>query len=220
MTENPLPNMTVEVVSDAVCPWCWIGKRHLEKATDALSGRVAVQTVWRPFELNQDMPKGGMERSAYRLRKFGSLDFSAQLDARVAEAGRAAGLDFRHDLMKWTPNTIDCHRLIWFAGREGKQEQVVEGLFQAYFHEGRNIGDLAMMTDIAEKAGLDRARVEKLLESDEGQDEVMRELAKARHLGISGVPTFLIGGEPVISGAAPPETLAQAIASAAQMQPT
>lgn len=216
MIDNRLPTVKVEVVSDAVCPWCWIGKRHLERAAALLASEMTVATIWKPFELNQDMPKGGMERSAYRLRKFGSLDFSAQLDARVAEAGRAAELGFRHDLMKWTPNTIDCHRLIWFAGREGTQEAVVEGLFNAYFSEGRNIGDWTVMADIAEAAGLDRARVDAMLASGEGSEEVAKELAEARELGISGVPTFLVGGEPLIAGAAPPETLAGAIAGVAQ----
>jgi predicted DsbA family dithiol-disulfide isomerase len=208
-------SVRVEVVSDAICPWCWIGKRHLERAAERLAGEIRVETVWKPFELNQDMPKGGMERSAYRLRKFGSLDFSAQLDAQVAEAGRAAGLDFRHDLMKWTPNTIDCHRLIWYAGQIDKQDAFVEDLFQAYFSEGRNIGDPIVLMDIAEKQGLERSRVEALLAGDEGTKEVERELGRARSLGISGVPTFLMGGSPAVSGAAPSEMLAQAIAEMA-----
>ncbi len=104
MTTTDRPPVTVEIISDAICPWCWIGKRNLERAALTLrESGIAFQTVWRPFELNPDMPKGGVERAAYRLRKFGSLDFSAQLDARVAEVGRAAGLNFRHDLMQWTP---------------------------------------------------------------------------------------------------------------------
>lgn len=210
------PTVTVEVVSDAICPWCWIGKRNLEIAADQLGGHPAVDVVWKPFELNPDMPAGGVERKTYRRQKFGSLDFSNHLDAQVAEKGRAAGLTFRHDLMGWTPNTVDCHRLIRFAGEQGRQNEVVEGLFQAYFNQGRNIGDPAVMADIAEAAGLDRQKVLAMLESGEGREAVEAELAEARARGISGVPTYMIGGVPVMSGAAPPELLARAIAEAAQ----
>jgi predicted DsbA family dithiol-disulfide isomerase len=207
--------VTVEIVSDAICPWCWIGKRHLESAAALLGEDVAIETVWKPFELKPDMPKGGVERSEYRRRKFGSLEVSERLDAQVAEKGRAAGLNFRHDLMQWTPNTIDCHRLIRFAGIEGRQDAMVEALFQAYFAEGRNIGDHGVMADIAESAGLDRGRVEAMLASGEGAGEVHEELIRANGMGITGVPTFMIGGQPICSGAAPPEMLARAIAEAA-----
>lgn len=212
---NAARTVTVEIVSDAICPWCWIGKRNLESAAGLLGDQVAIETVWKPFELNPDMPQGGVERSEYRRRKFGSLEVSGRLDAQVAEKGRAAGLNFRHDLMEWTPNTIDCHRLIRFAGNEGRQDALVEALFQAYFAEGRNIGDHGVMADIAEGAGLDRSRVEAMLESGEGADDVHEELIRARQMGISGVPTFMIGGQPICSGAAPPEMLAHAIAEAA-----
>ena len=215
MTSPSIPTITVEIVSDAICPWCWIGKRRLEGAAAILDGKVAIETAWKPFELNPDMPKGGVERQAYRLRNFGSLDFSAQLDARVAEAGRSVGLDFRHDLMKWTPNTFDCHRLIWLAGCEGRQDEVVEGLFQAYFHDGRNIGDPGIMADVAEAAGSKRAEVEAFLASNAGADEVTRELAMKRAMGIEGVPTFFVNGTPLVSGAAPSELLARAIGEAA-----
>lgn len=213
MTANG-PAVTIEIISDAICPWCWIGKHHLERAIALLDGKVAVTQLWRPFELNPDMPKGGVERSLYRMRKFGSLEHSARLDARVAEAGRAAGLEFHHDLMRWTPNTFDCHRLIWFAGKDGPQDALVEALFRAYFMEGRNIGDHAVMADIAEAAGLDRIRVEALLGGSEGSTEVAEELARGRRLGVNGVPTFVIGGVPVVSGAAPAGMLADEIARA------
>jgi len=214
MSEAPT-QVTVEVVSDAICPWCWIGKRHLEQAEDILAGQFAVRKVWKPFELNPDMPEAGVARKVYRQRKFGSLDFSEQLDAQVREKGRAAGLEFRHDLMEWTPNTVDCHRLIWFSGQEGRQNDVVERLFSAYFNEGRNIGDWDIMTQLASEAGLNRDRVRALLESGEGAKEVSAELAKAREMGISGVPTFMVDGQPLMSGAAPPQLLASTIAEAA-----
>src|SRR5688572_28737601 len=117
-----LPSLDIEVVSDAICPWCWIGKRQLEHARALLEGPLALKIVWRPFELNPGMPKDGVPRRVYRQAKFGSLDYSDRLGARVDEAGRAAGLEFRSDRIGWTPNTFDVHRLIWLAGEKGVQE--------------------------------------------------------------------------------------------------
>jgi predicted DsbA family dithiol-disulfide isomerase len=217
MTASNPPSVTVEIISDAICPWCWIGKHHLETAAARLADKVAIIQRWKPFELNPDMPKAGVDRSLYRTRKFGSLDYSAQLDARVAAAGKAAGLEFRHDLMRWTPNTFDCHRLIWFAGREGHQVELVEGLFRAYFMDGRNVGDAAVMAEVAAAAGLERGRVEAFLAGEEGRTEVAEELAHGRRLGVNGVPTFVIAGVPVVSGAVPPELLVRAITQAARI---
>ena len=121
-------NLTIEVISDAICPWCWVGKRRLDRALAALSSEISATVTWRPFELNPDMPKEGLDRRAYRSRKFGSWEHSQALDAQVAAAAKAESLDFRHDRMERTPNTINAHRLIWLAGRGGKQDAVVEGL--------------------------------------------------------------------------------------------
>lgn len=203
-----LPSLNIEVVSDAICPWCWIGKRQLERARALLDGRLAVKITWRPFELNPGMPKEGVPRRVYRQAKFGSLDYSNKLDARVAEAGRAAGLEFRFDQVGWTPNTFDAHRLIWLAGEKGAQEAVVEALFQAYFHEGRNVGEMAVLADAAQAAGLDGGKVGKLLAGGAGGAETREELERARDLGIDSVPTIVFKGEPLISGAAPAEQLA------------
>ncbi|WP_088345906.1 MULTISPECIES: DsbA family oxidoreductase [Rhodomicrobium] len=219
MASSP-PTITVEIISDAICPWCWIGKRRIEEASRLLAGKLGVTVVWKPLQLNPDMPKAGVDRALYRQRKFGSADHSAQLDARVAEAGRSAGLEFRHDLMRWTPNTVDCHRLIWLAGREGCQDAVVEGLFQAYFVQGRNIGDAETMADIGEAAGLDRDRVLALLAGEEGAAEVAQELAAARRVGISGVPTFVVDGMPIVAGAAPAEMLAAELLEALERRKT
>lgn len=206
----------VEIVSDAVCPWCWIGKRCLEAAETILRDKITLETIWKPFELNAGMPPEGLPREQYRKMKFGSLDYSRRLDRQVAEAGDDAGLDFRHDLMTWTPNTIQCHRLIWLARREGKQDKLVENLFRAYFHEGKNIGERDVMLEAAEAAGIDRAEAERFLNSDEGRSEIMQELDHARQAGISGVPTFIVNGEPVISGAVPHDMLARAILAAVE----
>jgi hypothetical protein len=127
--------LAIEVISDAICPWCWVAKRRLDRVIAALSPHVAASVTWRPFELNPEMPKAGIDRRAYRSAKFGSWQRSQALDAQVAAAGRPDGLVFNHDRMERTPNTIDAHRLIRLAGQERKQAEIVEGLFAAYFDE-------------------------------------------------------------------------------------
>lgn len=194
-------NLTIEVISDAICPWCWVGKRRLDRALAALSPEISATITWRPFELNPDMPKEGLDRRAYRSRKFGSWERSQGLDAQVAAAAKADGLDFRHDRMERTPNTIDAHRLIWLAGREGKQDAVVEGLFSAYFHEGRDVGASDVLVEVGSGAGLDPARISAMLASDEGLNEVAAELDRAGRLRVSGVPTVVVNGRPLFSGA-------------------
>jgi predicted DsbA family dithiol-disulfide isomerase len=162
---------------------------------------ISATVTWRPFELNPDMPKVGLDRRAYRSRKFGSWERSQALDAQVAAAARADGLDFRHDRMERTPNTVDAHRLICLARREGKQEAVVEGLFSAYFHDGCDVGASEVLVAVGSVAGLDPARVSAMLASDEGLNEVAAELDRARRLGVSGVPTVVVNGRPLFSGA-------------------
>jgi predicted DsbA family dithiol-disulfide isomerase len=204
----------IDVVSDAICPWCWIGKRHLEQALASLAEeeegeRFAVH--WRPFQLNPDMPREGVERAAYRAAKFGSLERSRELDAQVAAAGAAAGLEFRFDRQQRTPNTVDAHRLIRRAGEAGgaaRQEAVVEGLFRAYFQDGRDIGDRAVLADVASGTVLEG--VASFLASPEGEAEVRAEDAGFRRLGISGVPSFALAGHMLFSGAVPPERMAEA----------
>lgn len=193
--------LRIEIVSDAICPWCWVAKRRLERALASLAPEITADITWRPFELNPDMPKGGLDRRAYRSRKFGSWEQSQALDAQVAAAAKPDGLEFRHDRMERTPNTIDAHRLIWLGGREGVQNAVVEGVFAAYFRDGRDIGDAAVLADVGAKAGLDRARVVTMLGSDEGLAEVKAELSRAAGLRVSSVPTVLVGGVALFSGA-------------------
>src|SRR6195952_4252548 len=128
----------IDIVSDAICPWCYVGKRHLEQALATLANEGLVfQVHWNPFQLNPDMPKEGRDRAAYRAWKFGSAEKAAALDQRITEAAAAAGLAFRTDLMTRTPNTIDAHRLIWLAGQNGVQDAAMEAAFKAYFVEGR-----------------------------------------------------------------------------------
>jgi predicted DsbA family dithiol-disulfide isomerase len=200
--------LAVEVISDAICPWCWVAKRRLDRALEALAPDITASVTWRPFELNPGMPKAGVDRHAYRSAKFGSWQRSQALDAQVAEAGRSDGLVFNHDKMERTPNTVDAHRLIWLAGQLRKQDAVVEGLFAAYFNEGRDVGDQAVLADVGASAGLDRAMILAMLSSDEGQAEVQSELQRAMSLRVSGVPTVLVDGVPLFSGAIRAELMA------------
>jgi predicted DsbA family dithiol-disulfide isomerase len=200
----------IEVVSDVVCPWCFIGKRRLEKAL-ALLGRPAAQVRWKAFQLNPDAPKEGMNRQAYRTRKFGSLAYSQQLEARVADAGREDGIDFHFDRIERTPNTFDAHRLIWLAAREGVQNETVENLFRAYFIEAEDVGSPSVLTRIGTESGLDKGSVEELLSGDLGASEIVADELQARTQGVSGVPTFFVDGVPVASGAQKPELLASVL---------
>ena len=203
----------IDVVSDAICPWCWIGKRNLEGAL-AMLAEVGerFEVHWRPFQLNPDMPREGVERDAYRAAKFGSLERSRELDAQVAAAGAAAGLEFRHDRMRRTPNTLDAHRLIRQAGAQGAavQNAVVEALFRTYFQQGRDVGDRAVLAAIAGEAGMDAAKAAAFLASGATEEEVRAEDAGFRRLGLSGVPSFALEGHVLFSGAMPAEQMALA----------
>ena len=204
--------LTIDVISDVICPWCFIGKRRLEKALD---GRPAT-VRWHPFQLNPDMPREGIDRKSYRIKKFGSWERSQELDAQVAAAGRGEGIAFNFDRMGRTPNTIDSHRIIWLAGERGVQDAVVEALFQAYFTDGRDLSDRATLAAIAAEAGLDRANVNELLAGDRGLDIVRAGEEKARSLGVSGVPFFVVDGRVALSGAQPPELFLQAFEQAGE----
>lgn len=193
--------LDLTIVSDVICPWCYVAKRRLEKALELVGPSLQVRVCWRPFELNPQMPKAGLDRRTYRSKKFGSWDASLRLDAQVTAAGAEDGLAFRHDLMSRTPNTFDAHRLIWLAGQEGAQDAVVEALFRAYFSEGRDVGDHGVLADLAETAGLNRSRVVTMLDDNTGSSEVSDEERAARMAGISGVPTFIANGQALFSGA-------------------
>ncbi len=203
----------IDVISDAICPWCWIGKAHLDAALEELRGEgLEFRVRWLPFQLNPDMPEDGVERAAYRAQKFGSLARSRELDAQVAEAGRAAGLDFRHELMARTPNTVAAHRVIRAAEQDGVQDAVVTGLFRAYFHDGRDIGDAATLDAIAAEAGLPGMAA--MLAGEDHRDAVLAEDMAARRGGISGVPSFLMDRHLLFSGAMPGPRMAEAFRQA------
>jgi predicted DsbA family dithiol-disulfide isomerase len=198
------------VFIDVICPWCLVGKRRLERAL-TLIDQETVRVTWLPFELNPDMPKEGMDRRDYRTRKFGSSERSAQLDAQMTEMGAGEGIDFHFDLITRTPNTFNAHRLIWRGRQTGGQDRLVEGLFRAYFAQGRDIGSDGVLEDVAVEAGMELAEVSALLQSDEGALQVSQEEDAARRAGLSGVPAFILNRRPLLVGAHPPEIIASAL---------
>jgi predicted DsbA family dithiol-disulfide isomerase len=204
----------ITIVSDVICPWCYIAKKHLEQAFALTSSAGRFAVTWRPYELNPNIPKEGMDRRAYRSRKFGSWEQSRQLDAQVASAAKSAGLEFRHDLMLRTPNTFKAHRLIWFAEHQGVQDAFVEAIFKAYFTQGRDVGDIATLIDIATEAGVDRPTASAFLHSEAGTAEVKQEEGIALQNRIDGVPTFILDGEQIFSGAQKPDVIALYLSAA------
>jgi predicted DsbA family dithiol-disulfide isomerase len=211
----------IDIVSDAICPWCYVGKRNLEAALAELAAEGLHFSVhWNPFQLNPDMPKEGVERASYRAAKFGSAERAREIDARVAGAAEAAGLAFRQDLMLRTPNTIDAHRLIWFAGRQDwqdRQDAVMEAVFRAYFIRGSDIGDAEVLADCAAEAGLDRAAVIDFLGSDVAAAEMRAADQAAREAGVNGVPSFFLDGYGLFSGAMPAAQMAEAFRQGLQV---
>lgn len=203
--ESTAKVIELSIVSDTICPWCYIGKRRLERAIEILAADgVTVRTRWLPFELNPTMPPAGMDRRAYRSGKFGSWDSSQALDAQVAAEGAREGVVFRHELMARTPNTRASHRLIWLAGDVGGpevQDRVVEELFSSYFSQGRDVGDPAVLADIGVDSGLPEERVLALLAGSDGMTEVLQYESWAATAGIGGVPSVLAGDHLLFSGA-------------------
>jgi predicted DsbA family dithiol-disulfide isomerase len=191
------------VYSDVICPWCYVGKRRLELALQAPDMPAIEDPVWRPFELNPDMPAEGVDRATYRREKFGA-ERSAELDAAMLETGAEVGIKFAFPDMKRTPNTRLAHRLIWEAGRQGAQNAVVTRLFQAYFEEARDIGQEAVLSEIADEAGLDGSGVTAALREPESARIVERMIVDGYKMGIQGVPFFVLAQKYGVSGAQPP----------------
>jgi predicted DsbA family dithiol-disulfide isomerase len=204
-------NLTIDVISDVICPWCYIGKRRLEKAIAAFNGQHEFRVRWHPFQLNPLMPKEGIDRREYRIKKFGSWERSMQLDANIVAVGKGEGIHFDFDRMQRTPNTLDAHRINWLADQQGIQDAVVESLFVAYFTEGRDISDRPTLIDVVADAGLDRQRVESVLDSDEGLNEIKAANEQAQRFRVDGVPFFILNGEIKLSGAQPPDVFLAAI---------
>jgi len=209
-------SITVDVVSDVVCPWCFIGQKRLDKAIAAAD--VEVHVRWRPFQLDPTIPPDGMDRRQYMLGKFGSEERIQQIHARIEPLGEADGIHFAFGAIKVAANTLDAHRVIRWAGAAGEdvQNRLVRRLFQLNFEEGANLGDHAVLAKAAGEAGMDASVVETLLPTDADVDAVSNEIATASRMGITGVPCFLLEGKYAVMGAQDADTLADAIRQVAQ----
>jgi predicted DsbA family dithiol-disulfide isomerase len=202
----PKARLTLEVVHDLVCPWCYLGTRRLIR-TIRRRPDLLVDLIWRPFLLNPDMPRLGMARSDYVVRKFGGEDRARRLYASITEIGRAEGVQFRFDRMRRTPSSVDAHRLARWSARFGRADEVVEALFAAHFADGRDLGDLGVLCAIATSCGLDPADARAMLASDAELDGVHADNLRAHRLGINGVPCFVVAGRHAIAGAQEPEVI-------------
>lgn len=205
-------NLSVDVFSDVICPWCFIGKRRLEKSVAACGEPVKVR--WLPFQLNPTLPKEGISRREYRTKKFGSWERSRELDAQVLAVGNDEGLGFALDRIERTPNTLDAHRLIWLAEMQGVHDAVVEGLFLAYFTAGRDISNCQTLLDVVAESGLDRSKAAAVMQGEAGMEAIREAGALSRHFRVNGVPSFVVNGEITLSGAQPPDAFLEAFRQA------
>ena len=205
----------LDIFSDPVCPWCYLGKANLDRALEAHADH-PFRIEWHPFQLNPDMPPEGVDKHSYLLQRFGSEDQLKAIHQRFRDIARQSGVQMDPDTPKRIPNTLNAHRVTHWAGLEGRQTLAVAALMRAYWVEGRDIGNLSVLADIAAGVGMDRAVVQRLLASDADLDTVAQREAHARSRGVSAVPTFLIADKYVVSGAQPPEMWAKAIAEMTQ----
>lgn len=200
----------LDIMSDPICPWCYIGKAHLDRALAAAPDHPFV-IEWHPFQLNPDMPAGGMDRRAYLEEKFGGKEGAVKAYAPVVEHAEAAGLKINFEGMQRTPNTLNAHRLIHWAGIEGRQTAAVSALFKAYFADTRDIGDAEVLADIADSIEMDASVVARLLATEEDMQDIRDRDAHSRSMGVNSVPTFIVGGKHAVPGAQPPELWAKVI---------
>jgi predicted DsbA family dithiol-disulfide isomerase len=207
--------VTLDIISDPICPWCYIGKSQLDTALAAAPDH-PFTIQWHPFQLNPDMPREGMDRRDYLEGKFGGQKGAVQAYMPVVEKAEALGLKIDFEGMKRTPNTVDAHRLIHWAGIESKQTKAVDALFHAYFVEARDIGNHDVLGDIADSIGLDASLVLKLLSGDTDEKEIRARDAHSREMGVNSVPTFVVAGQHAVPGAQPPELWARVIAELQQ----
>ncbi len=191
---------SIQVAIDVICPWCFIVKRHLDRSFSQSGTRQHFDIEWLPYELDPAMPGTGAERKSYRSRRFGSLEKSEMMDASAREAGAKIGIQFRYDLISKTPNTLQAHRLIWLAGKTDIQDAVVDAIFTAYFLEGKDIGDVQVLTDIALQSKMDAQPLTEFLSGSVGTPEVKHHQEVVQNQGLNGVPFFLINGVPQAGG--------------------
>ncbi|WP_347309778.1 DsbA family oxidoreductase [Defluviimonas sp. SAOS-178_SWC] len=195
----------LDIISDVACPWCYVGKAYLDRALEAHPDH-PFSIEWHPFQLNPDMPEVGMDRRAYMEAKFGGRDGAVRAYAPLVEHAEAAGVELNFDRIARQPNTLDAHRLIHWAGLEGRQTPMVSALFRALWRDGRDLGDPEVLADLAGEVGLDRAMMRRLLDGDGDLEEIRARDTHARTRGVNGVPCFVIANRHVVQGAQPSET--------------
>lgn len=207
MEKTDTPRLLLEIVSDTICPWCYIGMRKLDAALAMIGDEIDFDVRWRPFELNPDMPRDGLDRRTYRSAKFGSWEKSQALDAQVHAAGADVGLDFHHDRMAMTPNTLSSHVLVRLARKSGLQDAVIEAIFKAYFTDGRDVGRAQTLTEIGVSCGMDGERIKEGLVDEGLRYDVKSEAAGFSAAGVNSVPSVLLNRHLLFSGAPSPERI-------------
>ncbi len=202
--------MRIDIISDVVCPWCYVGKRRIERA---LKDRpdMAFEITWRPYQLNPDLPPDGMDRKAYLKQKFGEEQYPASMLTPLQKAGQEEGIPFNFEGIAKAPNTLAAHSIIRWAQTAGLQDAVVQRLFDAYFLEGRDIGDHGTLVELAGDAGMDEDLVRTLLAENRDHDLIRAEISQALQMGVRGVPSIIFDGKYALSGAQPPETILRVI---------
>jgi predicted DsbA family dithiol-disulfide isomerase len=212
--------ITIDVVSDVVCPWCYLGKKRLDKAIETIKDELAVAVTFRPYQLNPDLPPEGVDHKEHLAEKLGGAEAVERAHAMLAGLGQEDGIDFDFPAVKISPNTLDAHRLLRWAMIEGPeiQERVAVALFKAYFEEGRNVGERSVLLDIAENCGMDRAVVTALFSAGADVDSVRQEIGMAREMGVTGVPCFIIDNKYAVMGAQSVDVLTNAFREIAAMK--
>ncbi|HXV30266.1 MAG TPA: DsbA family protein [Sinorhizobium sp.] len=208
-----METVNIDIVSDVVCPWCYLGKNRLDQAIANVAGEIHVAIQWRPYQLNPDLPPEGVDHKRHLAAKLGGQDAVDRAHRMLEGLGQEVGIAFDFDAVKISPNTLDAHRLIRWAATSGlaAQADVVRLLFKANFEEGKNVGDHAVLLDIAEQVGLDRSVIAALLPSDADKDAVKEEIDMAREIGVSGVPCFILDQQYAVMGAQSVEVLTNAL---------
>ena len=207
----------IDVISDVVCPWCFIGKRNLERALETWHAKHPDETPtvrWHAFQLNPQLPDSGVPRKQYLENKFGGPERAKEIYARVSAAGKRAGIEFAFDAIQVQPNTIDAHRMMHYAGEHGRQDEMAETIFHRYFVEGANLADKETLADIAQQAGMNRDEVAAYLASDADRTLIEEQDRRARAIGVEGVPFFIFNQRLALSGAQPPEVIVEAMEKA------
>ncbi|MEO0543855.1 MAG: DsbA family oxidoreductase [Pseudomonadota bacterium] len=212
--------LPVDVISDVMCPWCLIGKRRLQAAADIVAGEIELEIHWRPFQLDATLPDEGLDRQTYLENKFGGPDRAKEIYGHIKQTGAEEGIDFAFDKIAVSPNTLNAHRLIRFAGEvdSNTQNAVVEELFDSFFIQGGHIGDLDILADIGANAGMDRSALLARLASEEARDETSAEVTRASQMGVTGVPCFIFDRKIAVMGAHPADHLVEAMREAVRQR--